>query len=115
MTAWGRRGRLLEILNSKRYETVGNLAKELNVSKRTILRDIEKLSLDVPIGTMLGRYGGVYLLGDYKYFDYKYYLKPLWKDCLEKIVSAGNETGRYELNDAEIKILNELLMKYSKN
>ena len=45
--------------------TVKELAQRLGVSERTILRDIEILSLTKPIYTVGGRGGGVYILDTY--------------------------------------------------
>lgn len=61
-----RRYQIMRILSKRRSETILNLAEEFGVSKRTILRDIEVLSLSEPIYTKCGRYGGgVYVLDDY--------------------------------------------------
>ena len=61
MTASERRQEIMNILVSRRRSTVSGLAIELDVSKRTILRDVLELSLQYPIETEPGRYGGVKL------------------------------------------------------
>lgn len=53
-----RRQKIIEILCLRRQETMGNLAHEFGVSRRTILLDIEVLSCVYPIVTMRGKYGG---------------------------------------------------------
>lgn len=44
MGALDRRNELLLILSARRKDTISNLASELNVCERTILRDISHLS-----------------------------------------------------------------------
>lgn len=53
-----RRLRLLEVLCIRRHDTYANLAREFQVSKRTIQYDIEALICCFPIETVSGRYGG---------------------------------------------------------
>ena len=53
-----RRQKIIELLCLRRRETMGNLAHEFGVSRRTILLDIEVLSCAYPIITMRGKYGG---------------------------------------------------------
>lgn len=66
MSAAERRYQIMKILCRRRSETVYNLAAELNVSSRTIERDIEFLSATQPIYTQPGRYhGGVYVVEGY--------------------------------------------------
>ena len=54
-----RRQRLLEVLCRRRHDTYDNLAREFNVSKRTIRYDVAALMCSYPIETVSGRYGGV--------------------------------------------------------
>ncbi|MGM0877515.1 MAG: helix-turn-helix transcriptional regulator [Bacillota bacterium] len=60
--------RLIEILmtiNSRRKFTIRELTEQFQVSKRTILRDLQELSeLGVPLYSELGVYGGYRLLND---------------------------------------------------
>ena len=48
----------MKLLCRRRSETIRNLAFEFEVSERTIRRDIDILSLNEPIYTQVGRYGG---------------------------------------------------------
>ncbi|MCI6275442.1 MAG: WYL domain-containing protein [Clostridium sp.] len=58
---------ILMLLQIHNQLTASNLAKRLEVSVRTIYRDIESLSsLGIPIFTDRGSNGGIKLLGDYK-------------------------------------------------
>lgn len=54
-----RRQRLLEVLSLRRCDTYDNLAREFNVSKRTIRYDVAALMCSYPIETTTGPYGGV--------------------------------------------------------
>ena len=63
MKCFERRMEIIKILFRRRYETLCNLAFELEVSERTIRRDIDELSRTMPIYTKRGRYdGGVYVV-----------------------------------------------------
>lgn len=63
LNAADRRDNIMRILFRRGFETVPNLANELHVSERTILRDISLLILTEPIDTKTGRYGGgVYVI-----------------------------------------------------
>lgn len=58
---------ILMLLQLHKQLTASDLAKRLEVSVRTIYRDIESLSsLGIPIFTDRGTNGGIRLLGDYK-------------------------------------------------
>lgn len=50
---------ILNILLSRGKDTAANLAHEFEVSLRTIMYDIESLSLTFPITMMKGRGGGI--------------------------------------------------------
>lgn len=52
---------MLRLLTQRKRWTVGELAREFGVTDRTILRDVEQLSLTKPICTEPGRHGGVWL------------------------------------------------------
>lgn len=61
-----RRNRLIKILCRRRHETIANLALEMEVSERTVRRDIAALSEVEPIYTQTGRHsGGVYVVDGY--------------------------------------------------
>ena len=61
-SALERRKEILDVMNVRRHDKVSNLAFEFGVSERTILRDIELLSLDYPIYTTQGNGGGVHVM-----------------------------------------------------
>ncbi len=60
MSASERRKKLLEALCLRRYDTFDNLAREFNVSKRTIRYDVAELMRSYPeIETVRGYGGGI--------------------------------------------------------
>lgn len=67
MTADERRGAILDIICARRYETIDNLAFELEVSRRAIQRDVLHLSLRFPIYTMQGKGGGILISDDFRW------------------------------------------------
>ncbi len=110
-----RQYKLLIIVNRKRTTTVAELAAELNVSERTILRDISDLSGFLPIRTIQGRYGGgVSYVDDYTYCDYKFYMTEEQSELLNKIVIETKTKGFCKLTSYEIEILINIIKKYSK-
>lgn len=60
-----RRNTIVDILCARRFETTANLAQQLEVSERTISRDLTVLSCSYPIETVRGRYGGGVKLADW--------------------------------------------------
>ena len=66
MTANERRMRILKILLNKRNVTMLELQKEFHISRSTVRRDIENLSLSHPIMTAKGGGGGVFVMEGYK-------------------------------------------------
>ena len=67
MDVTARRRELLRVLCSRRFETVSALAGMFGVSPRTVLRDVEAISLYAPIYTRQGRHGGgIYLVDGYQ-------------------------------------------------
>ena len=53
-----RRNAIMRVLHQEGHTTVAKLANSFNVSERTIYSDVTTLSLDHPIRTVRGRYGG---------------------------------------------------------
>lgn len=89
MTPSERREAILNALCRRRQDTVENLAREFDVSIRTIKYDIEELTLAHPIETVRGRYGGGVRVADGYYLGRKY-LKPDQQELLRKL-SKGLE------------------------
>ena len=105
-----RRAAMMKLLACRRYETVGNLARELCVSERTVRRDIEVLSLTEPIYTQSGRhYGGVYLMDGYR--PSRTYEKREKAALLSAIYKQLADEGR--LSADELSLLSDILKDYS--
>lgn len=94
------------LINSK----ISNLANEFNVSYRTIRRDIEILSLHIPIYTQRGKFGGIYLLDDYH--PNNTYMRKTEINLLQKIVNM--DSLKNILSKDEAKICISIINKYSK-
>ena len=62
-----RRLGILEYLCKQRRDTIENLAFEFGVSRSTIKRDIEILSISYPLSTSQGKGGGVYVAEWFKF------------------------------------------------
>lgn len=115
MKPFERQYRILHIINQKREVTVGYLANELEVSDRTIMRDILCLSDFIPIRTTQGRYGGgVSYVDGYRYCDYKFYMTEEQERVLNKIIYEIINNGICTLMASEIQILSDIIKKYSK-
>ena len=110
MGAAERRAELLRVLCRRRHDTVENLASEFGVSERTIRRDIEALSVSVPIYTKPGRYiGGVYVMEGYA-VD-RVYMSEEQLQVLEKLLSTAKKDEL--LDPEEEKVLRSIIKKYS--
>ena len=58
---------IIKELNSKPKTSASELAQLLNVSKRTVYRYVNELTVNgIPINTEFGRYGGIYLDESYR-------------------------------------------------
>lgn len=68
MTKTDRQRRIMEIISARRYETIPNLASELEVSRYTIMRDLNEITDSASFYTTCGRYGsGVYAVDGWYY------------------------------------------------
>lgn len=112
MNVGNRRERLLRILALKGRATISELANELEVSERTIMRDIEVLSIEKPIFTVAGKHGGV-CIDDYYLFN-QLHMKEHEIDLLAKIVSDIENHSSCSLNESELDLLKEIVTVYSK-
>lgn len=100
-----RRQAILETLCTRRSDKIENLAFEFNVNESTIRRDILELSLNYPIYTQTGRYGGgVYIANDY--FIGKQYLNDEQQSLLEEMISTVSGDCK--------EILQQIIAKFGK-
>ncbi len=107
-----RRNEIIKILCRRRYETIGNLANEFNVSYRTLRRDIEALSSYIPIYTQNGRYGGgVYMVEGYSMDNI--YMNEDELILLNKIFTILSTSETF-LCEHELDKLQKIIKKYSK-
>lgn len=91
MTATERREAIVQLLCKRNHETVGNIAFEFNVSTRTIMRDIAKLSLSYPVYTVPGKYnGGVYIADDY-YIGKQYFTDVELQTIISLMAKADDD------------------------
>ncbi len=101
-SALERRQAMLELLSDRRKETVSNLMAEFNVSRCTVLRDIQILSCFVPIYTVQGNGGGICVANGY-YYDHRY----LHKEQEALLIKLSPE-----LQPDEQKILQSILTSF---
>lgn len=91
-----RRQMILELLCERRYEKMINLAFEFGVSRRTICRDIEALSLSYPIYTERSRgIGGVYI--EENYYLGKQYLRPEEEELIKRLILEKTDEDKERL------------------
>lgn len=109
-----RRDELKRLLFIRRVDTISNLAKELNVSARTVRRDLDALCLSEAIYTVPGRYGGgVYVLDTFNPNFKQFNEKEI--EVLKKIICYLEIAKEYEFSEDEIRTLKNLLKTYTKN
>ena len=107
-----RRTEIMRVLCRRRHETISNLADEFGVSTRTILRDIEVLSVAEPIYTQCGRYGGVYVIDNYSMS--RMYMTDKELSVLHKLSKFADEKAVCELSMEENTLLKSIISQYTK-
>lgn len=100
-----RRLLILRILSNRRFESVKNLMIEFNVSKRTILYDIEILSASSPLYTTRGNGGGIRVVDGW--FFGKEHLTEEQEQCLLSIKKKASPD--------EQRIIQSILQTFSKS
>ncbi len=106
-----RRLAIMKLLCRRRQASMQSLADEFVVSRRTLQRDIEVLSLSNPIYTKSGRHGGgVYVIEGY-YID-RMYMKDEEIALLSKIITVANE--KCLLTQEEKEKLAKPMQEYTK-
>lgn len=107
-----RRTEIMRVLCRRRHETISKLAEEFGVSTRTILRDIEVLSVTEPIYTQCGRYGGVYVTDDYS--TGRMYMTDIELSVLHKLSKFADEKTVCDLSMEENNLLKFIISQYTK-
>lgn len=98
-----RRREIIEHLCIKRSDTIANLSRLFNVSRSTIIRDINELSIEYPVYTLQGNGGGIYIEENYRYGAHV--LNEKDKEVLLKILEG--------LPDDEKTVLNAIIQTLS--
>lgn len=108
-----RRAQIMKLLYRRKHETVANMAYEFGVSERTILRDVEALSLTEPIYTQAGRYGGgVYIMDGYS--PSAFYFKADELELLNKLIADMDNSTYCTLTEKEKQAFKDLVAYYTK-
>lgn len=108
-----RRAEIMRVLCHRRHETVSNLASEFGVSQRTILRDIEVLSLTEPIYTQRGKYGGgVYVTECFSMT--RMYMSEAELAVLQKVSDCIDVNEICTLGDSERLVFKNIISQYTK-
>lgn len=102
MTANERKSEIMRILTARRRETMTRLANELNVSIRTIQRDILSLTADYPLDTLRGN-GGCVTVADW-YHPHKNILSQEQQVVLMQMLGMADKHQR--------DVLSEILAEY---
>ena len=100
-----RRIKILNFLTVRKHSTRVELSQEFNVSTKTITRDIEYISSFAPIYTRQGKYGGIYILPEYR--SYKNYLSDAEELCLYNLMKTATKE--------EQRTLRGIITKFTKN
>ena len=93
-----RRIKILNLLMLQKQVTIRALKEEFQVSKNTIVRDIEFISCIAPIYTKRGNGGGIYILP-----EYRSYKENFLYDLIQKVDNDGK------------RILCGIITKFTKN
>ena len=112
MSTVERREQLIQILVLCGKTSTRVLAEKLDVSERTVLRDIDTLSGNYPISVDYGRHGGYYIT------NYKVLNLPCMKDheinLLQKITDDIDNFSICSLTPPENQLLKNIITIYSK-
>ncbi len=100
-----RRIKILNLLMLQKQVTIRALKEEFQVSKNTIVRDIEFISCIAPIYTKRGNGGGIYILPEYR--SYKNYLTDSEENFLYDLIQKVDNDGK--------RILCGIITKFTKN
>ena len=102
MNTTDRRKNIMNILIFRRRTTAKELAEELDVTTRTIMKDIQALSPEYPIYTRLGGNGGIFINDDYQPYN-----NTLTAEELKELREVyGESTGKRK------RMLFQILKKY---
>lgn len=113
MTTAERQLNIIKILCRRGHETTQNLADELGVSKRTIQRDIDAISIETPIYMKKGKYeGGVYI--DSSFQSDKLYFTDEESSLLSRAALLLEQINSQHFGANDLARLKTIIQKYSK-
>ena len=102
MTANERRAEIMRIMTARRQESMGRLALELGVTRRTISSDITALTVDYPLETKQGN-GGCVKVADW-YHPHRNLLNEEQQRTLSQLMESATEQ--------QAEVLREMLVEY---
>ena len=102
MTANERRAEIMRIMTARRQESMGRLALELGVTRRTIRSDITALTIDYPLETQQGK-GGCVKVAQW-YHPHRNILSGEQQRVLVEIMQTASEQ--------QAQVLREMLLEY---
>lgn len=105
MSANERRAEIIRILVTRRQESMQVLARELEVTDRTIRADILALTTEYPLETVRGNGGGV-RIADW-YHPHKNILSREQISVLEQLIPQADEEQK--------RVLDQMLREYGSN
>lgn len=104
-----RRQELLAVLYRRRHNTYDNLARDFNVSKMTIRRDVAELMCSYPIETVHGgRHGGVRVMDGFPL----YHRNPDHKTLNPKQIELLKRVSEQLAGD-DLDTLSSILIQFS--
>lgn len=103
LSAFDRRMEILSILMNRKLISYPELTSLFQVSYVTIFRDISALSRFAPISSKLGRYGGIFIVKEYKMK--RMYLSREEEDLIKKLIT--------NLSGKEKQLLHVVLCKFA--
>ncbi len=104
LTANERRQEILDLLSDRRFTTIDQLMNDFNVSRSTIKRDIEILSLSAPIYSVPGNGGGIRVADEW--YSNRRYLKPAQEELLNRLKSG--------LQPEDMQVIESILAAFAK-
>ena len=106
-----RREKMLRILAMRGRTTASELAAELEVSERTIYRDLSVLSTSRPVSAICGRYGGIYIT-DPQALNHPV-LRVNELALLRRIADNAERDAGSPVSPADLEQLREMIRYYS--
>lgn len=103
MSTFERRISILSVLINGKQVSRRELSRQFSVSDVAIGRDITALSKVVPIGSKMGRYGGIYLMNEFT--TTKAYLSREEEELLQTILQ--------HLSGKQYMLLENILFKFA--